>query len=653
MKLTKTIIPLLVIFSIILAACALPSGAATPTSTAETNQQPENTPEATLSPTPVVYEPRSLTICLGQEPNSFYPLDNLNPAAKAILAAIYDGPVDNFIDGDRPVILASLPSIENGDAQIVPVKVKRGQPVVDISGNPVLLDLGTIILPSGCVDENCAVTYDGRSEVSMDQLIITYRLLPNLKWSDGSPLTADDSLYAYELASDPQTPGSKYLVNRTQSYEMLDDATTQWWSKPGFIDPSYTDNFWSPLPRHAWGQVIAADLAKSDISTRPALGWGPFALQEYVPGQYVKLFRNPNYFRAEFGLPRMDYLVFTFLKDAESGISAITSKQCDILDPSLRIDGQLALLTEMERNEQIQLLVAPTSLLERLDFGLQPASYDDGYNILFGDRPDFFADVRVRQAFAYCLDREKVISEVLQGYSSVPTSYLPPDTLYSYAQAAIYPFDPLKGAELLKEAGWLDDDKNPATPLKAQNVVGVPVGTQFMITYSSTSAIQRRQVSEILSQSLGQCGIQVTTQYFSPEEFYASGPVGLLFGRKFDLAAYAIGSSDGQPPCAWFAADQIPAVANKWIGVNVSGYKNADFDMLCQRAGRLLPDSPEYAQTQNQLQELFTNDLPSIPLYYRLKVSAARPDLCNFALDSAAFNDYWNVEDVDYGTACK
>ena len=85
----------------------------------------------------------------------------------------------------------------------------------------------------------------------MDQMQVTFSMLPGLSWSDGTPLTAEDSVYAYQVASDPSTAGSKYLVDRTQSYEAVDATTIQWWGKPGYIDPTYFLNFWPPLPEHA------------------------------------------------------------------------------------------------------------------------------------------------------------------------------------------------------------------------------------------------------------------------------------------------------------------------------------------------------------------------------------------------------------------
>jgi peptide/nickel transport system substrate-binding protein len=198
----------------------------------------------------------------------------------------------------------------------------------------------------------------------------------------------------------------------------------------------------------------------------------------------------------------------------------------------------------------------------------------------------------------------------------------------------------------------VDADKKASTPRTAATVTGVPAGTPFIINYWTTSALQRRQVSEILAQSLGQCGIQVNVKYYDQNAFYAQGPNGPLFGRQFDLAEYAIGTSGTQPPCAWFLNSEIPAKENKWVGVNVSGYNNKDYNTVCERAMRILPDLPEQKTAYDQVQVIFANDLPSIPLYQRIKVSATRKNLCNFNLDVFSNNDLWNLEEFDYGPAC-
>lgn len=640
---------LLLLGLLLLAACQAPAAqTSTPLPAADATQTPTPQPLPTATSLP-----RTLTICLGQEPNTLYPLGTLNQAARSVLGAIYDGPVDTFTNGYQAVILEKIPSLKNGEAQLAAVAVKRGDLVVDAAGNFVSLDVGVTVFPSGCTEAACAVKYDGVSPLKMDQLVVTYRLLPNLTWSDGAPLTSADSTFAFALASDAATPGSKYLIDHTQAYEAVDERTVQWWGLPGFIDSSYADNFWPPLPKHLWGQVSAAELARADVNAHPPLGWGAYVFKEWSAGKYIRLEKNPAYFRAAEGLPAFETLTFRFVQDAPTAISDLIAGQCDLLDTSLRLESQLDLLTALERNEQVHLVTSTTPLIERLDFGIRPASYDDGYAPGIGDRQDLFGDVRTRQGIADCLDRGKVVNTVFSGLSRVPDTFVSPEHPLFNPETAKYPFEVNKGIALLKEAGWIDPDNNPATPLVAQNVKNVVAGTPLVVTYSTTSALQRKQVSEILAQSLAQCGVGVKLNYLSLDELYASGPDGPLFGRKFDLAEYAIGVIGTEPPCSWFLSDQIPTAKNSWVGLNISGYSNPDYDAACQKAMRILPDQEGYQAAYAQVQSIYANDLPSVPLYLRIKAAAARRDLCNFTLDAFAVNDLWNIEELDYRSTCK
>jgi len=314
-----------------------------------------------------------------------------------------------------------------------------------------------------------------------------------------------------------------------------------------------------------------------------------------------------------------------------------------VLDTSLRLDGQIDLLTQLEQNNQVKMIVSTTPLMERLDFGIQQGS---------GKRPALFDDVRTRQGIASCLDRPKVVATVLNGLSVVPDSFVPAAHPLFNKLVTKYPYDVNAGIGFLEAAGWVDADKNPATPRTALHIKGLPDGTPLVLNYWTTSALQRRQVSDILTQSLAQCGVKVNVQFFDQNDFYAQGPGGPLFGRQFDLAEYAIGVEGSLPPSEWFMSSAIPTKENNWVGVNVSGYANPDYDLACKRAMRTLPDNPNQAIAYAQAQTLFTNDIPSVPLYQRIKVAVTRKDLCNFTLDSFSLNDLWNIEEIDYGSAC-
>ena len=95
-----------------------------------------------------------------------------------------------------------------------------------------------------------------------------------------------------------------------------------------------------------------------------------------------------------------------------------------------------------------------------------------------------------------------------------------------------------------------------------------------------------------------------------------------------------------------------PTSANRWVGVNISGYSNTTFDAACQAAQQSLPDEAAYTAAYRDTQTIFAEDLPAIPLYWRLRVAATRPDFCNFQLDPTATSALWNIEAFDYGEMC-
>ncbi len=635
---------LLVAFSLLLSACQAAPSVGTPTAAA-----PQPTPAPTLTPTPA---PRTLVICLGQEPQTLYLYGGSSQAQWSVLESIYDGPIDTRSYTSQPVILASIPAVGNG-AVIQAVDVKSGAQVVDADGNLVALGAGVKVLPSGCNGADCAQTYDGASDFKMDQWVVTYKLLPGLKWSDGAPLTAADSVYSFKLAADPATPVSKASIDTTASYTAPDDTSVQWTGVPGYRVNDLSSKFWIPLPQHAWSQTSAADLLTADESNLTPLGWGPYVIDEWVKGDHILLHKNPLYFRAAEGLPKFDTLDFRFLGATSAAtVNALLSGECDVVDQTSLLQDQLSALLELQKNNKLQVAIANGPQWEHLDFGIQPASYDNGYNPASGDRPDIFGDVRVRQAFAYCLDRQQVVDKVLLGQSVVPDSYVPPGHPLYDPNLPQYAFDPAKGSQLLDEVGWKDTDNNPATPRVATGVKGVPDGTPLVVSYTTTQATLRQQSSQILQASLAQCGIQANLSYSAPGDLFAEGPDGPVFGRKFDLVQFTWQSGE-VPLCSLFESQNIPTAANHWVGVNVSGYSNPEFDAACQAATQARPDQPAYAENHQKAQAIFANDLPVIPLYMQIEMAAARPDFCGLQMDSTARSEMWNIENFDYGSGCK
>ena len=611
-------------------------------------------PSATAAALPTATAvPSVLTICLGQEPNTLYPYGGPNAAARSVLASINDGPIDLVGYEYQPVILTQLPSLENGDAKIVSSAIQAGSQIEDADGKVVLLERGIRVRPAGCRSDDCIITYDGTAPLEMDHMIVNFRLRPGLIWADGTPLTPDDSVYAYTLAMDASSIADIFLIDRTQRYESADAQTVQWQGKPGFMDPDYFTNFWAPAPRHLWSQFPADQLLTADISARSPIGWGPYMLQEWAAGDHITLIKNPYYFRAVDGYPKFDTLTFRFIADPNTALSELAGGRCDILDPGIHLENQVSQLQEIQAGGQAQVFFTSGMTIEWLAIGITPATYDDGYDAIYQkDRQDIFADPLTRQGIAYCLDRQSVVKNVLLGHTSVPATYLPVEHPLSAPNIAVIPFDPSVGRSLLEQAGWKDTDGDPSTPLSAVTVKNVAARTPLVLNYYTSTAAQRRQVAEILTRSLAQCGIGANVQYFSQGDLYASGPNGLLFGRRFDLIEYAMTVDGIDPPCSWFTSAEIPSASNSWVGTNITGYRNKQYDAACQAARLALPGEQAYVDSYHQTQLLFASELPAIPLYYRVHVAVTRPDLCRYDLGATA-NPLWNIEEFEIGEACQ
>jgi peptide/nickel transport system substrate-binding protein len=228
----------IIILILMISGCS-PSPSATPTV-----EVPTAIPSITPVPPTSTPVPKNLTICLGQEPSSLFIYNgSYSQSMWSILEAIYDGPVDYINYQYIPVLLEKLPSLADGDASISSVEVKEGMDLVDADGNLMTLQKGVKILPSGCSSSECAITYDGKAPVQMDQLVVKFKLKPGITWSDGTPLTAQDSIYSYSLASSQQIPANKGIIHRTASYTAADELSIEWKGLPGFLDQQYSTRF--------------------------------------------------------------------------------------------------------------------------------------------------------------------------------------------------------------------------------------------------------------------------------------------------------------------------------------------------------------------------------------------------------------------------
>ncbi|MBN1812053.1 MAG: hypothetical protein JXA14_09485 [Anaerolineae bacterium] len=591
------------------------------------------TPAPTLTPSPTP-EPKVLAVCMLDEPDSLYLYGTDNVAAHHVWQAIYDGPLDNRSYAHQPVILTGLPNLVDGAdspsprAAVETVTVGAGERVLAASGE-------VIVLSPGVEVENASgqrVTFDG-APVQMQRMVVTFTLQSGLAWSDGAPLTADDSVFSFELAADPATPTDKHVVERTAEYRAGDAHTVIWRGIPGHRDHFYYLNFWHPLPRHAWGLLSAAELLTADVSTRQPLGWGAFAIHEWVPGDHITVVRNPAYFRAQGGLPRLDEVVYRFIPDPIVLAQELVAGRCDMVTHDVGGAVQAAL---PEFPPDIQKLSVYSARWELLAFGITP---NRDY-----DRPDFFEDVRVRRGIALCIDRQALAEQVVGTSGRVLDSYVPPEhPLYAGAGVAAWAHDPAAGQALLAGAGWYDEDSDGVR--EAHGIAGIVDGTPFQVTYQTTDDPLRMQVAQSVQAHLAGCGVRIAVEIVAPDVFFAPGPEGPLFGRRFDLAQFSWRATS-DPVCDLFLSSQMPDT-DRWDRPNVAGFLDDGYDTACLSALEALPGGGEYTAGQAEAQRIFSERLPALPLFQYPKITFARTSVIGLAPNPTQVSELWNVEQLD------
>ncbi len=518
-----------------LVACNQKSGSSTvslPTpSVSSTGQPTSGVIELNTTPTLLPPPARLLTICLGREPTSLFYYDTASTSAQDVLAAVYDGPVDIQNYKEYPVILEKLPALIDGDARLQPVQVNPGDLIVDSSGNPVNLETGIEYRPSGCTELTCTQSYLGDQPVTMDQLVLNFKLLPGIKWSDGTPLTSGDSVYSFEIARSLYPSAESDLILRTQSYQALDDASTQWIGIPGYQDGIYQNKFFSPLPQHAWHTYSVEELRTSEVSSRRPLGWGAYVIDQWVPGDHISLHKNPLYFRGGEKIPYFDNLVYRFVGSTDEALDALQAGECDLIDQTAIFELQTPRMSELLKSNQAQAFYQNDAGWEQITFGVK--SIDS-------QRVNFFNNQEVRQAIAMCIDRKALVVDQTMNTQLLLDSYVPPSHPLYNSQVVHYNFDLQKAAALLESAGWLDADKDSATPRIAQGVAGVPDGTAFEVEYLVSSDAKPQADALAIQKMLGECGIGTRIVTQQPQDFLAPGPDGPVFGRSFDLAQFAL-----------------------------------------------------------------------------------------------------------------
>lgn len=649
MKQTKLLFIIGILFIILLSACSTPTVIPTAnppdqfTPTAVQSNPTRIPPTPTSTPEP---ELRLLSVCIGPEPSSLFIYGDSSRAAASIREAIYDGPFDIYEFDLHPAILEQVPGFDNEGAWLEAVTVSPGELLIDSEGSYSSLKDGVKYFPSGCSEETCIQTYQGRDRVEVDRLAVRFKLRPGLTWSDGTPLTASDSVFSFQIAKSMFPTVRPGLIDKTAAYEAVDEQTVEWRGVPGYQDPRYYSNFFQPLPRHSLSHLPIEEIASSEIAARIPPGWGPYMVAEWTTGDHVTLRKNPFYYRAGEGLPNFDILVYRFVEGPDEALDALLAGECDLADRSVNLPYNSPRLIENVNSGVLAAHTIPGAAVELALFGITPAD---------PRTTSLFKPLEVRRAVAMCLDREAIINDLSSPDYPVPYSYLLPDHPLFNSEVEQFPRDVQRAGELLASAGWIDHDGNPDTPRVSRGAAGFFFDTPFTFSYLTTGDPARQRAAEIVRDSLGECGIGVQIETLDSGDLLAPGPEGLIFGRNFEIAQVGWRTSF-EPACMLYHSREIPGFypqfSRGWGGSNASGFSSSEFDEACASALAHPPGSAQSLEAHTRAQAIFSEQIPAIPLYYHTEVVVSRADLCGLKVDASTSSALWNIEALDYGENC-
>ncbi len=635
---SKHLLALIVLFTVAALAGCTRGGESPP---GEVTRVVTTVVAVTAPPAAAPARPKELVICMAQEPASLYVYGEATLTARAVRHALYTNYITNLSYDYQADGLEKIPSLASGDAVVETVQAGAGD-IVRRADDTV----GPLAVGDAVVDATGATVTFGGAPLTLGQMIVDFTMKPTI-WSDGTPVSAADSVYSFHVAAQPETNAPKYTIERTAAYEATGDLSVRWTGLPGFTDSTYFLNFWQPLPEHLWGDLSAAELMQADEANRLPVGDGPFRITQWTPGESMRLTRNDHYYRADEGLPYLDRVTIRFIPDANQLLAQLLNGQCDIGTQDGLSADVVPLLLEAEASGLLTPHFATGTIYEQIAFNINP------YGDTAATRPNWFQDARVRQAMLLCTDRQRMIDDVLYGRSEVIDSYVPAaHPLYAAEELTQWPYDPAAGNALLDEAGY---GRRGADGIRLDLA-----GARFAPALSTTAGnALRLQVSQIFRENMAACGIDVALTYLPPSVFLAAGPEGVLFGRRYDLGLFAW-LTGVRPACDLYMGWRVPGPAGEvfkatgvpytgWGGdnFNQTGWANPAYDAACQTALGSLPGTPAYVAAHTEAQRIFAQELPVLPLFLGLKVSATQPDVLNFSLDPTQNSELYNLYEID------
>jgi peptide/nickel transport system substrate-binding protein len=447
-------------------------------------------------------------------------------------------------------------------------------------------------------------------ETSPDGKIWTFHLKPG-KWSDGTPLTAEDAVWTCDTdikyADGPAASHAVFLSHASKC-EAPDPQTLVITYEKAVANVLPQLQQWFVLPKHVWqnytghnGKDLKTYKPESQL---PIVSAGPFKITKYDKKGTTIFEKNPSYY----GEPNVDAVGLQIFQNQDAMVSALRSGELDFVDglPS-------NVVKDFESNPKFEVHRNPGFQVNDFIFNSNPKK----------PKHRELLDPKVREAFAHAIDKQQIADVVFAGNAKPVVSIVAPIT-GKWMNTDLDPekYDPDLANQLLDEAGYPkgSDGIRTAGDHKMQ---------YEMITPTSLEGINRE--FEIVQKNLADVGVKVSQKALDDTTAFEEIGAPDWKYEKFDLALWDwVGYLDPDFVLSVIACNQY----GNWSD---TGYCNPEYDQLYKEQGVAI-DPEKRKQIVWQMQEIMQRDRPYIQLVNLELITANSKNWGDVLPQTAAFS---------------
>lgn len=474
--------------------------------------------------------------------------------------------------------------------------------------------------------------------LAADLTSVTLKLLPDVQWSDGHPLTSADITFTWQWVTNPDNASTSVdAFAPIAAIDTPDDLTA-------VVTFSYPNPLWyAPFTGNGQGAVFPEHIL-NDGKTETAdafrlnpIGTGPYKVTSFTVNDQVDYEINENYRE-----PTKPYYSRVLLKGGGEAASAARA----VLETGeyhfawyLQVDPTM--LEEMQKSGAGVLIVYPGAYAERMHLNFADPNVEVNGERSQKDTPHpFLTDPAVRQAIALGIDRQKLADELFLAGKDLPakdvisgiSSLASPNTSFRY--------DPEAAKKVLDDAGWAMGDE-----VRAKDGVELR-----MVFYSTTNQI-RQKIQAVVKAELKELGIEVEIRNIDGSVYFdsASGNDQNTGHFYYDANMHQTGAGTPTPITFmqnWYAGkdgENIAQKANGWSASNTQRYQNPEYDALFESV-RTETDPAKIVDLFIAMNDVLITDNALVPLVQVVEKSAAAAWLNqdNFGFGPFGYN-YWNI----------